>query len=342
MDIKQNRQPSYVIAEIGVNHNGDLELAKKMIVAAKESGADAVKFQTFTAETLVSQKTPKVQYQNNTTDPNETHYEMIRKLELPREDHFTIFEFCKSMRIEFISTPYDIDSAQFLDEIGVNIFKTASADIVDLPLQEFLAKTGKKVIVSTGMATLGEIENAVKIYRRANNSNLSLLHCVSNYPCSMASLNLRVIQTLSSTFQLPVGYSDHSVGAQATIIAVSLGAKVIEKHFTLDKSLVGPDHKASSTPEEFTELVEAIRMTEVALGTPFKECQDEERQMAQVSRKSIVLKQDIQEGEVLTQDNITMKRPGTGLLAHFIPSILNKTVNKSLKQNHLLQWNDFR
>jgi len=332
----------FIIAEIGVNHNGDLELAKKMIGAAKDAGADAVKFQTFTAETLVSKGTPKVRYQETTTDPDETHYEMIRKLELRREDHLPLINFCNSLEIDFISTPYDLDSAKFLDQLGVNFFKTASADIVDLPLQEFLANTGKSALVSTGMATLGEVEQAVKIYRKANNSNLTLLHCVSNYPCNAESLNLRVIQTLSSAFQVPVGYSDHSVGSQASAISIALGAVVIEKHFTLDRDLPGPDHKASSTPKEFEELVKAVRYAETALGSSFKECQEEEKQMAQVSRKSIVIRKSLKKSETLKKEHIIMKRPGTGLLAKEIPLLLGKSVNKDLEKNHMLQWNDLQ
>jgi|TARA_B100002003_G_scaffold115308_1_gene106580 N-acetylneuraminate synthase len=338
----ESKQKCYIIAEIGVNHNGNMELAKKMIEAAKEAGADAVKFQTFTADALVSRGTPKVKYQETTTDPDETHYEMINKLELKREDHCPLMEFCKTLNIEFISTPYDIKSAIFLNQLGVNIFKTSSADIVDITLQEYLAGTGKTVLSATGMATLGEVENAVILYREANNPNLILLHSVSNYPCTNESLNLRVIQTLHSALQVPVGFSDHSVGYHAAIIAVALGARVIEKHFTLDKNIPGPDHKASSTPEEFSEFVRAVRNAEVALGSPFKECQEEEKQMAQVSRKSIVIKKDIKAGEVLTQDHIAMKRPGAGLPATVITAVLNKTINKPLRKDHLLQWNDIQ
>jgi N,N'-diacetyllegionaminate synthase len=334
------KQPCYLIAEIGVNHGGNTELAKEMIVAAKNSGADAVKFQTFTADTLVSQGTPKVKYQESTTDSQETHYEMIRSLEFKREDHQTIIDFCLKQAIDFISTPYDLESAKFLDSLDVRIFKTASADIVDLPLQEFLASTGKPVIVSTGMATLGEVEQAVNIYREAKNPYLTLLHCVSNYPCAIESLNLRIIETLRSAFQIPVGYSDHSVGCHAAIIAVALGANVIEKHFTLDKNMLGPDHKASSTPLEFKELAVAVRQAESALGSPFKECQEEERQMSQVSRKSVVARDNIRQGETIISEHLIMKRPGTGLPSTQLELLIGKRARKKILRDQLINYWD--
>ena len=245
------------------------------------------------------------------------------------------------MNIDFLSTPYDIDSAVFLNQLPIVAFKTASADIVDLPLQEFLANTGKQVLIATGMATLGEVEDAVDLYRKASNDNIALLHCVSNYPCSRESLNLRVISTLQAAFHYVVGFSDHSEGTQAAVIAVSLGARIIEKHFTLDHDLPGPDHKASATPEEFDELVNAVRYAETALGSPVKRCQDEERQMAEVSRKSVVLRQQIRAGERLTMDHLIMKRPGTGLAAKELSRIIGRIVKSELPNDHLLRWCDF-
>ncbi|MDB9340923.1 N-acetylneuraminate synthase family protein [Nodularia spumigena CS-589/07] len=255
---------AYLIAEIGVNHNGDVDLAKQMIDAAKKAGADAVKFQTFSADSLVSLETPKVNYQKNTTSPDETHYDMIRRLELDHQAHYELFNYCTEKSIDFLSTPYDVDSAQFLLKLGVKLFKTASADIVDLPLQRYIASTGNPTIVATGMAGLGEIEQVVDLYEEVGNPNLVLLHCVSNYPCSDQSLNLRAMNTLAQAFSLPVGFSDHSEGFLAAVIAVSMGAKVIEKHFTLDKAMSGPDHRASSTPEEFAQLVQNVRRAEVS------------------------------------------------------------------------------
>jgi N,N'-diacetyllegionaminate synthase len=332
--------PCYLIAEIGVNHNGDMDLARKMVIAAKESGADAVKFQTFTADTLVSRGTPKVRYQEHTTSKDETHYAMISKLELKREHHAPLMQFCEKVGVDFISTPYDLASASFLDALGVQIFKTASADIVDLPLQSLLARTGKTVIMATGMATMEEIREATDIYDAAANPNVALLHCVSNYPCSDASLNLNVITTLRAAFNRAVGFSDHSVGPQAAALSVALGASIIEKHFTLDKTLPGPDHRASATPDEFLELTRAVRHAELVLGSPEKRCQDEERQMAEVSRKSIVIRKSIKAGETLTADHLTMKRPGTGLRANRMPFVIGKTAKVSMNPDHLLNAQD--
>lgn len=331
---------SYIIAEIGVNHNGDVCLAKQMIDSAKEAGADAVKFQTFSADSLVSLETPKVNYQKNTTSPDETHYDMIRRLELDHQAHYELFNYCTEKSIDFLSTPYDIDSAQFLLKLGVKLFKTASADIVDLPLQRYIASACKPTIVATGMACLGEIEQVVDLYEEVGNPNLLLLHCVSNYPCSDQSLNLRAMKTLAQAFSLPVGFSDHSEGFLAAVVAVSMGAKVIEKHFTLDKAMSGPDHRASSTPEEFAQLVQYVRRTEVMLGSSRKTCQPEERQMAMVSRKSIVLARSMQVGEEVTLSDIRMMRPGTGLGSSLIPKVIGQKVRKDLSVGHQLTWAD--
>jgi N,N'-diacetyllegionaminate synthase len=331
---------TYLIAEIGVNHNGDMDLARKMVLAAKDAGADAVKFQTFTAATLATSGTPKVRYQEGTTSTKESHFEMLKKLELGKPEHHDLFEFCASEKIDFLSTPYDIDSAKFLSQLGVKMFKTASADIVDLPLQQYLASTGKPVIVATGMCGLGEVEQVVNIFEQSNNPHLVLLHCVSNYPCSDGSLNLRAMNTLAQAFNLPIGFSDHSVGMLAAVISVSMGAKVIEKHFTLDKSLPGPDHKASSTPQEFAELAQNVRRAEQMLGNPRKVCQEEERQMAVVSRKSLTLARDMRAGETISVDDLQLLRPGTGIPAGFISRVEGMRVKTNLDAQHQLRWND--
>jgi len=340
--LENSSSPCYLIAEIGVNHGGDAELAMRMIASANAAGASGVKFQTFTADAFVSRSTPKVLYQEQTTSLDESHYEMIRKLELKREDHVPIMEYCDRLGIDFISTPYDLDSASFLNGIGVNLFKTASADIVDLPLQEYLARTGKPVIVSTGMATYDEIETAVSVYRSAGNRRFSLLHCVSNYPCSDGSLNMRVIPGLRSSFRTLVGFSDHSLGNNAAVVAIAFGAKIIEKHFTLDRNMPGPDHRASVTPVEFAELVHSVRRAENMLGTSKKICQDEEKQMAEVSRKSVFLRKDLPAGECLTMEYIIMKRPGTGIMARDLPEILGKNARSDLPEGHQLKREDLQ
>jgi sialic acid synthase SpsE len=333
-------QKCYLIAEIGVNHNGDVELAKKMILEAKESGADAVKFQTFTADSLVTINTPKVDYQKNTTLSDESHFEMIRRLELGELQHAVLFDYCASIDIDFISTPYDLESARFLDKLGVKLFKTASADIVDLPLQEYIASTGKPALVATGMANLGEVEQVVNIYNEQNNHNILLLHCVSNYPCSDIALNLRAMNTLASAFCKPVGYSDHSEGFLAAALSIALGAKVIEKHFTLDKNMTGPDHKASSTPVEFKELVWHVRRSEAMLGAAKKSMQPEEAQMASVSRKSLVLAHKINKGKIIMRDDLRLMRPGTGITASHIGTIVGRRAIRDLEALHHLKWSD--
>jgi sialic acid synthase SpsE len=333
-------KPCYLVAEIGVNHGGDVALARRMVDAAKQAGADAVKFQTFTAERLALRSTPKVDYQKTTTAAEESHFEMLKQLELSEAGHRELLDYCHTAGIDFVSTPYDIDSARFLLSLGVSQFKTASADIVDLPLHEFLAGTGKPVMVATGMATLGEIDEAVQCYGDAGRKRLALLHCVSNYPCSDQSLNMRAMRTLADAFRLPVGFSDHSIDHQAAVIAVALGARVIEKHFTLDKALPGPDHKASSTPDEFATLVNAVRRAELSLGSPLKRCQSEEACMARVSRKSVVTLAPIARGQYLDRALLTMMRPGTGLAARDIPRITQLRARHDLPAGHLLAWED--
>ena len=340
MNFFNQMQKVYIIAEIGVNHNGDVNVAKRLIHAAKQAGADAVKFQTFTANALAAPDTPKVSYQLSTTATSESHFEMLRKLELSHDAHRMLAAYCVDQKIEFMSTPYDITSAKFLKSIGVRMFKTASADLVDLPLQRYIALTGEPSIVATGMATLGEIERVVRIYEEAKNPHLVLLHCVSNYPCSDESLNMRAMNTLANAFDLPVGFSDHSEGHLAATIAVARGAKVIEKHFTLDQSMPGPDHKASSTPEQFAELVKNVRRTERMLGHQRKLCQPEERQMAAVSRKSIVLARSVSSGEILNFDAFELRRPGTGIDASHMEKLVGKRSRLDFPAGHQLSWSD--
>jgi sialic acid synthase SpsE len=267
---------------------------------------------------------------------------MIKSLEFKRNDHLPVMEFCTSLGIDFISTPYDADSADFLNGIGVTIFKTASADIVDLDLHNYLSKLNKRVIIATGMSTLGEIEDVIKIYE-ANKSldKVSLLHCVSNYPCQHENLNIRSMQTLASAFGVEVGFSDHSVGPIGAIVSVALGAAVIEKHFTLDKLMEGPDHKASSTPEEFKELVQSVRTAELCLGSYKKTVVDEELQMRSVSRKSLFLKNDMTVDQVITDDDLCLKRPGTGLLAKYRQHIVGSKAARALTKGKMLEFGDF-
>tara|TARA_B110000503_G_C7100271_1_gene393478 strand:+ start:434 stop:1477 length:1044 start_codon:yes stop_codon:yes gene_type:complete len=331
-----------LIAEIGVNHNGDMALAKNMITEAKLAGADAVKFQSFIASSLASEETPKVDYQQKLTPGDESHYEMLQRLELTQSDHFMLHEFCKKLDITFLSTPYDIKSAIFLnDEVNVELFKTASADIVDLPLHNYIASTRKPVIISVGMASLGEVEEVIKIYNNYQSNEIVLLHCVSNYPCENESINMEVMNTLAQAFQVPVGYSDHSVGPEASILSIAYKAKVIEKHFTTNKSLDGPDHLASTTPNEFSALVKSIRKAESMIGNPVKKIQKEELQMAKVSRKSMHFSRDLISGEVLENKDIVLSRPGSGLDISLLPYILGRKVNSFVRKGSIVKFDYF-
>lgn len=332
----------YLIAEIGVNHNGSLAKAIELIDAAKNSRANAVKFQTFSADTLVGRDVPKVKYQLSTTDAKETHYQMIKKLEFSKDDHIKALAYCEEIGIDFISTPYDVESVSFLKSIGVKTIKIASADIVDFNLLKAINKSNfQHVILSTGMATIGEVDEALQILNNPN-SKVTLLQCTSNYPCSDSSINLRVMSTLQTAFGLDVGFSDHSIGTLAASISVTLGASIVEKHFTLDKNLEGPDHKASSTPSEFRKLVDAVRRTETILGNPIKRVQEEEMQMRAVSRKSISAAKNLKSGDVIAETDLIMLRPGTGLHSKMIPSLIGSTVTEDILQGEAITLSKLR
>ena len=342
MFLKKLTKKTYFIAEIGVNHNGSLTLAKQMVDSAKKSGADAVKFQTFEAESLVSPKTAKVKYQKKTTGSKSSHYEMIKSLEFSRENHIEIKKYCKKKLIEFISTPYDIESAIFLNKIGCNIFKTSSADIVDLELHDYLAKNKKTVIISTGMSTFNEIEKCLKIYKKNSNKNFILLHCVSNYPCSFNSLNLNVIPLMQKKYKCLVGFSDHTTDHEAAKISVSLGGKLIEKHFTINKRLPGPDQNTSILPKKFKEMISQVRKTEIILGKAIKECQKEEFEMRKISRKSMTLNRDIKISEILKKESINLKRPGTGLYYSELKKVIGAKLKRDLKKNYQFIHSDLK
>lgn len=332
---------TYVIAEIGVNHNNNISLAQKMITSAKKSGADAVKFQTFKASNFVTKYTPKAEYQKKNTDSSLNHYNMIRSLELSTKNHIKLKNFCKKIKIDFLSTPYDIESAKFLKKIGCNVFKTSSADIVDLELHSYLAKSKKKIIISTGMSNIKEIKECLEIYKKFLNKNYILLHCVSNYPCSLKSLNLKALELMKKKFNCDVGFSDHTIGYQAAVTSVCLGASIVEKHFTLNKNLMGPDHKASANPKEFKKMVNEIRKTELILGKCVKKCQTEEKEMAKVSRKSLTLNRNLKKNEILKRNFLTLKRPGTGNFYNQIENFIGRKSKRSLKIDYQIKNKDF-
>jgi len=334
------REPVFTIAEAGVNHNGDIELAKKLVDIAVEAGADAIKFQTFKAEEVVTKDAPKADYQVKNTKSNQSQYEMIKKLELSEDEFKKLYKYARKKGIIFLSTPFDFESADFLEELGIPAFKVSSTDLTNLPFLEYIAEKGRPIILSTGMGTLGEIEEAVNTIKNAGNDDIILLHCITSYPAKFDSLNLKAIQTLREAFKLSVGFSDHSLGVYAPIAAVSLGAVVIEKHFTLDKSLPGPDHKASLNPEELKEMIKGIRLIEKALGDGIKSPTTEEEEIKKVARRSIIARVDIPKGAIITKDMITFKRPGTGLLPKYYSEIIGKRSRRNIRVDELIYWWD--
>jgi N-acetylneuraminate synthase/N,N'-diacetyllegionaminate synthase len=328
--------PVFVIAEAGVNHNGDVGIAKRMIDVAKNAGADAVKFQTFKAESLVTFDAPKADYQQATTKPGESQLEMLRKLELSESAHYILKEHCDKTGIIFLSTPFDEASADFLEGLKIPAYKLSSGDLTNWPLIEHLARKGKPLIISTGMATLDEVSEAVCTATTAGCKELVLLHCVSNYPAAAAETNLRAMATMQKQFAIPVGYSDHTVGIAVSLAAVALGAAVIEKHFTLDRNLPGPDHRASLEPFELESLVQGIREVEVSLGSGEKGPSASELETAKVARRSIVAASSIQCGSVLQRESLVMKRPGTGLPPSMLKTLLGKRARTDIPAGTLI------
>lgn len=330
---------TFIIAEAGVNHNGKIELAYKLIDAAKEAGADAVKFQTFIPEKGVSKFADKANYQKKTTGKNESQLDMIKKLSLSFKDHKKLLEYCKNKNIKFLSSPFDLDSINFLNKLGLNIFKIPSGEIINLPYLRKIGSLNKKLIMSTGMANLGEVEFAldVLINSGTKRENITILHCTTNYPCPYEEVNLKAMLTLKEAFKIPVGYSDHTLGIEVPVAAVALGATVIEKHFTLDKNMEGPDHKASLEPDELKAMVKAIRIIENALGDGIKKPNKSETDIMKVARKSIVAFKDIKIGETFSEDNITIKRPGTGISPMRWDELIGKKANRKYKEDELIE-----
>jgi len=305
----------FIIAEAGVNHNGSIELAKKLIDVAVDAGADAVKFQTFKAKNLVSKNAHKAEYQKETTDKKESQFDMLKKLELNLNAHNELIAYCKSKNILFLSTPFDHDSIDLLNDLGLEIFKIPSGEITNLPYLRKIGALNKKIVLSAGMADIGEIEDALDILIKAGTpkSNITVLHANTMYPTPMEDVNLRAMVTIGCTFDVAYGYSDHTLGIEVPIGAVAMGASCIEKHFTLDKTMEGPDHKASLEPSELKAMVRAIRNIEIALGSSIKKPSKSETPNIAIGRKSIMAISSIKKGEFLTEDNIAIKRPGTGI-----------------------------
>lgn len=328
--------PCFIIAEAGVNHNGSLEMARQLVDVAAQAGADAIKFQTFKAEKMVAPDAPKAEYQMRNTGTAESQFEMIRRLELSPEMHQNLRAYCADKGILFMSSPFDEESADLLADLDVAVFKIPSGELTNLPFLDHVAQKGKPMIVSTGMSTLAEVSTAVATIHHANNKDLMLLHCVSNYPADPVDINLKAMATLAMAFQVPVGYSDHTNGVEVTLAAVALGACVIEKHFTLDRNLPGPDHLASLEPAELESMVRGIRIVETSLGHGRKEPAAREANTAAVARKSLVTAQDIPAGQRLMEEHISVKRPGTGIPPAMISHILGRTTRVAVSAGTLI------
>ena len=328
--------PCFIIAEAGVNHNGDVEMAKQLVDVAVEAGADAVKFQSGNPEKLASAIAPKAEYQLQTTDESESQLDMIRRLVLSAEEHYELQAYCQVGGIPFMSSPFDEESADLLADMNVPVFKIPSGEITNLPFLAHVARKGKPMIVSTSMAFLSEVETAVRTIEEAGNREFTLLHCVSNYPADPADANLLAMRTMSTAFGVPVGYSDHTPGIEVAIAAVVLGACVIEKHLTLDRNMPGPDHRASLEPDEFAAMVRGIRTAEAALGHGRKEPVASEANTASVARKSLIAERDIPAGTTLTEELIAIKRPGTGLPPAMRPYLIGRTVRTPIPAGALI------
>ena len=323
-----------IIAEAGVNHNGDIKLAKKLIDVASDAGADYVKFQSFKAEKLVSRFAEKAEYQKKTTDKNESQFDMIKKLELSNDDHLELIKYCEKKTIGFMSSPFDVDGIDYLNSLDVDFFKVPSGELTNLLYLRQLAKYEKPVILSTGMATLDEIKDALEVLK---NKDVTVLHCNTEYPTPMEDVNLRAMTTIANELGVKTGYSDHSLGIEVPIAAVALGAVIIEKHFTLDKAMIGPDHRASLEPEELKSMIRSIRNIEHALGSGVKTPSHSESKNIKIARKSIVASKDIQAGEILCEDNLTIKRPGTGVNPMEWDKVLGKEATRKFKTDECIK-----
>ena len=328
----------FIIAEAGVNHNGSIELAKKLIDVASDAGVDAVKFQTFKAKNLVSTNAVKAEYQKETTDATESQFDMLKKLELDIEIHNELITYCKSKKILFLSTPFDHDSIRLLADLGLEIFKIPSGEITNLPYLRHIGSLQKKVILSTGMADIGEIEDALDVLIEAGTlkENITVLHANTMYPTPMEDVNLRAMITIGNRFDIAYGYSDHTLGIEVDIAAVAMGATVIEKHFTLDKTMEGPDHRASLEPHELKEMVKAIRNIEIALGSSVKKPSKSEIPNITIVRKSFVASTSIKKGDIFTEDNLTIKRPSTGINPMRWDEVLGTIATKDYNVDELI------
>lgn len=327
----------FIIAEAGVNHNGSFELALKLVDKAKEAGADCVKFQTFHSENEISRFAEKAEYQKENGNTAESQLDMVKKLELPFEDFVKIKAYCDKVGIVFLSTPFELDSVAFLDTIEMPFWKIPSGEVTNYPFLRAIAKTRKPVVMSTGMCEIDEIAAAIELLKANGTSKISLLHCNTEYPTPFEDVNLNAMKTLREHFSVEVGYSDHTAGIEVPIAAAALGAAIIEKHFTLDKNMEGPDHKASLEPEELAAMVTGIRHIEKAMGNGEKTVSNSERKNIDIARKSIVAKREIAKGEVFTEDNITVKRPGNGINPMLWNDVIGAAAIRDFREDELIE-----
>lgn len=328
-----------IIAEAGVNHNGSATMARRMVDAAADSGADYIKFQTFRAESIVNRTARQADYQAANTGRRESQYEMLKRLELGFDDFRGLNSYCREKGTGFLSTPFDLASVDFLAGLGLDYLKIPSGEITNLPYLRRVARSGLPVIMSTGMCSLGEVDDAMDALVREGmtTDRIVLLHCTTEYPTPMADVNLRAMETLGKRFGTRVGYSDHTRGTEVAIAAVAMGAAVIEKHFTLDRSLPGPDHVASLTPDELKQMVAAIRNIELAMGSGEKKITESERRNIEVARKSIVASRDIAAGEILNEDNLSVKRPGTGVSPMKWDAVVGRRATRGFREDELIE-----
>lgn len=327
----------FIIAEAGVNHNGDINNAKKLIIKAKEAGADAVKFQTFKSDKVISKFAQKAEYQKETTGEKETQLEMVKKLELSYENFSELKKYCEEIGIVFMSTAFDFDSIDFLNSLKLKKWKIPSGEITNLPYLIKIAKIGKPIILSTGMSTMKDIENAIMALKENGSGAITVLHCTTEYPAPFNEVNLNAMNTIKKEFNVPIGYSDHTKGIEIPIAAVAMGATVIEKHFTLDRNMEGPDHKASLEPNELKAMVSAIRNVEVALGDGDKKPTESEKKNIAIARKSIIAKQKIRKGEVFTEENLTVKRPGNGISPMKWFEVIGRPSSRDFEEDELIK-----
>lgn len=332
-------QKVIIIAEAGVNHNGDYELAKKLVVAAKQAGADYVKFQTARPELVISRYAPKAEYQMGTTKKEESQLDMCRAIHLPLTDYAPLKKYCDENEISFISTPFDLESIDVLAPLGMDFWKIPSGEITNLPYLKKIARLHQPVIMSTGMSNLGDIEAALKVLTDNGliEDQITLLHCNTEYPTPYEDVNLRAMITLKEAFGVNVGYSDHTKGIEVSLAAVAMGATVIEKHFTLDCNLPGPDHKASLEPDELEQLVKSIRHLEKAFGSPVKQVSRSEKKNMTVARKSLIAAVDIKKGEKFTDENMTVKRPGNGISPMLWDEVTGRIAPRDFKEDELIE-----